>query len=73
MLSSLEASALKRRTLVAQNACVNAGEDIEYDTLTTQILEVDLTEVRLRSPEVRSGSAYGRHFTREVYGEVFLK
>ena len=55
------------------NACVDAGEDIEYDTLTTQILEVDLAEVRLRSPEVRSGSAYGRHFTREVYGEIFFE
>ena len=55
------------------DACVDAGEDVEHDTLTTQILEVDLAEVRLRSPEVRSGSAYGRHFTREVYGEVFFE
>ena len=55
------------------DASIHAGEDVEDDTLTTQVFEVKFAEVRLDSSEVRSDATYCREFAREAYGEVFLK
>ena len=52
---------------------INAGEDVEDDTLTTEIFEVKFAQIRLDSPEVRSDATYSREFAREAYGEIFLK
>ena len=52
---------------------IHAGEDVEDDTLTTEIFKVKFAQVRLDSPEVRSDATYSREFAREAYGEIFLK
>ena len=52
---------------------INAGEDVEDDTLTTEIFKVKFAQVRLDSPEVGSDATYCREFAREAYGEIFLK
>ena len=55
------------------DASIHAWEDVEDDTLTTQVFEVKFAQVRLDSSEVRSDAIYCREFAKEVYGEVFLK
>ena len=52
---------------------VDAGEDIEDDTLTTEVFEMELAQVGLDAAEVRSDGAYCREFATEVYGDAVLE